>query len=95
MVRVEKELESWGYSTARDQPFRGTVVPIKHFQKDRRVQSLMIEINRWLYLAEDYTIDSERSEMLVKILRRVGEMLEGDWSVDRGVGIYFTSTFMF
>ena len=95
MVRVEKELESCGYSTARDQPFRGIVVPIKHFQKDRRVQSLMIEINRWLYLAEDYSVDSERSEMLVKILRRVGEMLEGDWSVDRGVGIYFNSTFMF
>ena len=95
MVRVEKELESCGYSTARNQPFSGTVVPIKHFQKDRRVQSLMIEINRWLYLAEDYSVDSERSEMLVKILRRVGEMLEGDWSVDRGVGIYFSSTFMF
>ena len=78
MVRVEKELESCGYSTARDQPFSVTVVPIKRFQKDRRVQSLMIEINRWLHLAEDYSVDSERSEMLVKILRRVGEMLEGD-----------------
>ena len=64
VVRVEKELESCGYSTARDQPFSVTVVPIKHFQKDRRVQSLMVEINRWLYLAEDYTIDSVRSEML-------------------------------
>ena len=78
VVRVEKELESCGYSTARDQPFSVTVVPIKHFQKDRRVQSLMIEINRWLYLAEDYSVDSERSEMLVKILRRVGEALEED-----------------
>ena len=78
VVRVEKELEGGGYSTARDQPFSGTVVPIKHFQKDRRVQSLMIEINRWLYLAEDYSVDSERSEMLVKILRRVGGVLEGD-----------------
>ena len=95
VVRVEKELESCGYSTARDQPFSGTVVPIKHFQKDRRVQSLMIEIKRWLYLAEDYSVDSERSEMLVKILRRVGEALEEDWSIDRGVGIYFNSTFMF
>ena len=78
MVRVEKELESCGYSTARDQPFSRNVVRIKHFQKDRRVQSLMVEINRWLYLAEDYSVDSERSEMLVKILRPVGEMLEVD-----------------
>ena len=94
MVRVEKEIEISGYSTVRNQPFSVTVVPIKHFQKDRRVQSLMIEIIRWLHLAEDYSVDSERSEMLVKILRRVGEMLEGDWSVDRGLGIYFNSTFM-
>ena len=78
MVRVEKELESCGYSTVRNQPFSGTVVPIKHFQKDRRVQSLMIEIIRWLHLAEDYSVDSERSEMLVQILRRVGEMLGVD-----------------
>ena len=65
MVRVEKEIESSGYSTVRNQPLSVTVVPIKHFQKDRRVQSLMIEIIRWLHLAEDYSVDSERSEMLV------------------------------
>ena len=48
--RVETILESCGYSTARDQPFSGTIVPMKHYRKDHRVQSLMIEINRWLYL---------------------------------------------
>ena len=78
MVRVEREIEISGYSTVRNQPFSVTVVPIKNFQKDRRVQSLMIEIIRWLHLAEDYSGDSERSEMLVQILRRVGEMLGVD-----------------
>ncbi len=72
VVRVEKELESCAYSTARDQPFSGTVVPIKHFQKDQRVQSLMIEINLWIYLAENYSIDSERVEIWIEVLRRVG-----------------------
>ena len=74
--RVEKELESYGYSTARDQPFSGTIVPMKHYRKDRRVQSLMIEINRWLYLGEDYSVDSERTKTLVSVLRRVAEVLE-------------------
>ena len=46
--------------------------------KDQRVQSLMIEINRWLYLAEDYSVDSERIETLVSVLRLVGEVLEND-----------------
>ena len=76
MERVEKILESCGYSTAWDQPFGGTVVPMKHYRKDERVQSLMIEINRWLYLAEDYSVDSERIETLVSVLRRVGELLK-------------------
>ena len=76
MVRVEKELESSGYSTVRNQPFIGNVLQIKHFQKDRRVQSLMIEINRWLYLGEDYSVDSERTKTLVSVLRRVAEGLE-------------------
>ena len=48
VAKVEKILESCGYSTARDRPFSGTIVPMKHYRKDRRVQSLMIEINRWL-----------------------------------------------
>ena len=45
VAKVEKIFESCGYSTARDQPFSGTIVPMKHYRKDQRVQSLMIEIN--------------------------------------------------
>ena len=76
VAKVEKELQSLGYSTARDQPFSGTIVPMKHYRKDRRVQSLMIEINHWLCEAEDYAVDSRRTETLVSVLRRVGEVLE-------------------
>ncbi len=51
-------------------------MPMKHYRKDHRVQSLMIEINRWLYLGEDYSVDSERAKTLVNVLRRVAEGLE-------------------
>ena len=78
MATVEKIFEICGYSTARDQPFSGTIVPMKHYQKDRRVQSLMIEINRWLYLGEDYSVDSERTKTLVNVLGRVEEGLENN-----------------
>ena len=44
--------------------------------KDQRVQSCMIEINRWLYLGEDYSVDSEKLKALIEVLRRVGEVLE-------------------
>ena len=76
VAKVEKELESLGYSTAREQPFSGTIVPMKHYHKDERVQLLMIEINRRLYVADDYSVDSERTETLVSMLGRVAEVLE-------------------
>ena len=51
-------------------------MPMKHYHKDRRVQSLMIEINLWLYLGEDYSVDSEKTKTLVSVLRGVVEGLE-------------------
>ncbi|MGA1560671.1 MAG: hypothetical protein ACO390_16825, partial [bacterium] len=50
--------------------------PTSYPSTDRRVQSLMIEINRWLYLREDYSVDLERTKTLVSVLRRVAEVLE-------------------
>ena len=37
VAKIEGELESCGYLTARDQPFSGTIVPMKHYWKDQRV----------------------------------------------------------
>ena len=76
VARVEKILESCGYSTAWNQPFSGTIVPMKHYRKDNKVQSLMIELNRWLYLGEDFSVDSGGWKMLVEKLRRVGEVVK-------------------
>jgi N-formylglutamate deformylase len=38
-----------GYNVAIDSPFSGTIVPLKHYHKDKRVASVMIEVNRSLY----------------------------------------------
>ncbi len=40
-------------TTALNMPFEGTYVPLKFLAKDKRVSSLMIEINRKLYMDED------------------------------------------
>ena len=56
------------------QPFSVTIVPMEHYRKDQRVQSLMIEINRWLYLGEDYSVDLERVKALIRVLRRAEEV---------------------
>jgi len=44
-----KVFEAFGYRVAIDSPFSGTIVPLKHYHKDKRVASVMIEVNRSLY----------------------------------------------
>jgi N-formylglutamate deformylase len=44
--------EGEGYSVAVDVPFAGALVPLSSYKKDRRILSVMIEVNRRLYMAE-------------------------------------------
>ena len=41
-----------GYSVKINSPYAGTIVPLKHLCKNKRVLSIMIELNRGLYLKE-------------------------------------------
>jgi N-formylglutamate amidohydrolase len=49
MVTAVKEA---GYSVAVDAPFAGALVPMSSYRKDDRVLSVMIEVNRRLYVDE-------------------------------------------
>lgn len=44
--------EEKGYTVALNTPFSGCLVPMTAYRRDRRVQGLMIELNRSLYLSE-------------------------------------------
>jgi len=46
-------LQSCGYTVSVNSPFVGTLVPMCFYQKDARVSSIMIEINRRLYMTAD------------------------------------------
>jgi N-formylglutamate amidohydrolase len=41
---------SLGYTTETNRPFAGAITPSKHYHKEKRVLSLMVEVNRKLYL---------------------------------------------
>ncbi|WP_313504742.1 N-formylglutamate amidohydrolase [Kaistella carnis] len=41
---------SKGYSLGIDWPYSGSMVPIEFYQKEKKVQSIMLEVNRKLYL---------------------------------------------
>lgn len=50
---AEAYLTGRGFSVAVNRPFSGTIVPMAFFGVDRRVQSVMIEVNRSLYIEPD------------------------------------------
>ena len=48
----EKYFESLGYTLGINTPYSGTIVPMKYYNNNKNVQSIMLEINRKLYLEE-------------------------------------------
>ena len=50
-------------------PFAGAIVPAKHYKKDERVQAVMIEIRRDLYLNESTGLLNTRSTVVQERLK--------------------------
>lgn len=48
--RTVNYFESQGYSIGMNWPYSGTIVPVKYYNKSVKVHSIMIEINRKLYI---------------------------------------------
>lgn len=49
---MENFIKANGFTVKRNVPFVGTMVPMKYYRKDKRVSSVMIEVNRKLYMDE-------------------------------------------
>ena len=49
---LSRGFEFHGFEVGINTPFAGAIVPAKHYKKDERVQAVMIEIRRDLYLDE-------------------------------------------
>jgi N-formylglutamate deformylase len=56
-----------GYSLGIDKPYTGSIVPLKYYKKDKKVQSIMLEINRKLYLKEPTNEKSDEYQETKKI----------------------------
>lgn len=55
---------SKGYSVAVNRPYAGTIVPLRYYRKDARVHSVMIELNRGLYMTDRF--EKSRAFPIVK-----------------------------
>jgi N-formylglutamate amidohydrolase len=78
---LSRSFELHGFEVGINTPFAGTIVPAKHYNKDERVQAVMIEIRRDLYLDESTGLLSKSStdvqeRLKSAMLRWVG--LSGD-----------------
>jgi len=65
--------EKAGYSIEINRPYKGTIVPIEHYGKNHNVSSIMLEINRKLYLKEP---DNIKSETFLDIKSMTKEFIE-------------------
>ena len=49
---MRSTFEARGYTVEVNRPYQGTIVPLRYLGKDPFVQSIMIEVGRWLYVDE-------------------------------------------
>lgn len=68
-------LTGQGYRVKVNSPFAGTMVPIKSYRKDKRVKSLMIEVNRGLYM-ETPGVKGSRFQEIRSVLAACIEIAE-------------------
>jgi len=59
--------EKAGYSLGIDWPYKGSIVPLEHYQKNKNVSTIMLEINRALYLNEPTNKKSETYSQIKQI----------------------------
>ena len=62
-----------GYTIGIDWPYSGSIVPLKYYKQNKNVESIMLEVNRRLYLKEG---TNEKSENYLPIKEVVSEYLE-------------------
>ena len=72
-----QSIKKMGYSMGINRPYAGSMVPMAFYKKDRRVASIMIEVNRSLYMdelagtkADRFDIIKEQIQTLLASIRR-------------------------
>jgi N-formylglutamate deformylase len=61
-----------GLSAAINKPFAGTYVPLMYLENDKRVSSIMIEVNRSLYMDER---TGDRSSQFSRTKNRIDNLI--------------------
>ena len=73
-------LRQEGFSVSLNRPYAGSMVPLKYYQQDYRVSSIMIEVNRRLYMNPDGKRGSA-FKMITKVIANLLECLSALFEV--------------
>jgi len=77
LERSRQYFQGMGYSCEIDSPYSGSIVPLEYYSTDKRVESIMIEVNRDLYLKKGMNTKSETYNTTKKMMH---EFLEEIWN---------------
>jgi len=61
-----------GYSVAIDVPFAGALVPLSSYRQDHRIQSVMIEVNRRVYMNEH---SGRANQQFERVRAAIGQLI--------------------
>lgn len=73
--RLQCFITQLGYSVQFDFPYAGSIVPISHYQKERRVKSVMIEVNKRLYMDEASFAKNENFDTIHTLCKEMLQLL--------------------
>ena len=64
-----------GYRVKLNSPYSGTIVPLEYYRNDNRVKSIMVEVNRKLYLRDGGNEQSDEYQKTRKAVQEYIRML--------------------
>ncbi len=68
---IEEYVKDNGLTVRRNFPFAGTIVPMKYYKSDKRVSSVMLEVNRRLYINEETGEKNSRFDMVSSVISKL------------------------
>jgi N-formylglutamate deformylase len=72
LVMFKNYFVNLGYKVKINSPYSGTIFPLKYY-KDSRVDSIMIELNRKLYMDDEHTINLKN---IIRLQREIKKIFE-------------------
>lgn len=75
--KIDRCIKEMGFTTGKNWPYAGSLVPLAYYRKDRRVVSIMLEVNRSLYMDELTGLKSSRFGQIRKQIQSILKVISG------------------